>query len=208
MGPYLSGHGETHESLAAGSGGESGCGDCGCSPAFYAAARYEIVRRMGLRDTVTLTYVSLVAGFLGYAAANDKQNLLLLLPYLTFGFVNIFFHHNMAIGALGYFLKKELPCSSRSLHWDGSETLEKYQRKFVLHRSLSAAMIFLSPPAIALVLLWYWGFLNVESEYYSTIRFIAWILGLLTTLVSAYFLWEVHRFRLLAAEGELKRYFP
>jgi len=162
---------------------------------------------MGMRDTVTLAYVSLVAGFMGYAAASDRQNLLLLLPYLTFGFVNIFSHHNMVIGALGYFLKKELPCSSRSVHWDGSKTLEGYQNRFVLYRSLSAAMIFLAPPTIALVLLWYWGFLSVESEYYSTIRFIAWIAGLVTTLASAYLLWRVHRFRLLAAEGDLKRYF-
>jgi len=181
--------------------------ECSCQTAFYTAARYEIVRRMGLRDTVTLAYISIVAGFLGYATAHDKQNLLLLLPYLTFGFVNIFSHHNTAIGALGYFLKKELPCSSQTLHWDASEILENYQHKFVWYRSLSAAVIFLAPPITSLILLLYWGFLNAESEYYSKIRLIAWIAGVFITLLSAYFLWVVHRFRILAAGGELKQYF-
>jgi len=162
---------------------------------------------MNMRDTVTLAYISLIVAFMGYATANNKQYLLLLLPYLTFGFVNIFSHHNMAIGALGYFLKKELPCSSKSMHWDASEILENYQRKFIWHRSVSAAVIFLAPPLIALALLWYWGFLNTESQYFSTIRFMFWVIGLLTVFVSGYFLWNIHHFRLLAAKGELKRYF-
>ena len=203
----MSEHIESYKTSGVGEDAQAIRDNCACQPAFYSSARYEIVRRISLRDTVTLAYISLVAGFFGYATANDKQNLLLLLPYLTFGVVNIFSHHNTAIGALGYFLKKELPCSSQTLHWDASEVLENYQRKFVWYRSISAAVIFLAPPVTSLILLMYWGFLNVESEYYSTIRRIAWFAGVGITLLSARFLWVVHRFRILAAEGELKRYF-
>ena len=195
----------------AGKGGSSlnpdGRCDCACQSAFYTSVRHEIVRRMNMRDTVTLAYISLVVAFTGYATANNKQYLLLLLPYLTFGFVNIFFHHNMAIGALGYYLKKELPCSKESKHWDGSEVLENYQRKFIWHRSISAATVFIAPSFIALILLWRWGFLNAESEYFSVVRFILWVFGLTLTLASSYLLWRVHRFRMLAATGNLKRYF-
>jgi len=186
-----------------------GDGKLSCDEAFYVTARNELIRRISLRDAVTLAYISLVAGFSGYAFAADKRALLLLIPYLTFGFVNIFAHHNAVIGALGFFLKKELKCAKDEKHWDNSETLLNYQNQFILFRTLSAAIIFLLPPFVSLFLLAYWGFWYTSSENISLIRLGAWSFGFAITLASAWLLWRVHNFRRQAAMGKLKdQYYP
>jgi hypothetical protein len=103
----------------------------------YESARNELVQRIQLREQVLLFFVAGVATIYSVAlGAGNKLEILLAVPYLSFGTAVILSQHNSVIGALGHFcadeigpfLKKLEPAEYAPL-WESSASLHRYFSK-------------------------------------------------------------------------------
>ena len=75
----------------------------------YESARNELVQRIQLREQILLFFVGGVATIYSVAlGAENKLEILLAIPYISFGTAVIISQHNSVIGALGHFCAHEL----------------------------------------------------------------------------------------------------
>jgi hypothetical protein len=66
----------------------------------YEAARQEFVEHIRTRDVILFRSLTGLGAVFGYALKANNVKVLLIVPYLTVGFLGLVFHHHQAIRAI------------------------------------------------------------------------------------------------------------
>ncbi len=163
----------------------------------YESARNELVQRIQLREQVLLFFVGGVATIYSVAlGAASKLEILLAVPYLSFGTAVILSQHNAVIGALGHFcadeigpfLKKLEPAEYAPL-WESSASLHRYSSKVLGMRTLAHLVLIITPAALGLLLNWH------DARFFDLARGTIWWIGATGTAISFWFLILAHWWR-------------
>ncbi len=130
--------------------------------ATYESARQELIQRITLRDHVLLVYLGAVGTILAIALGTDARNdILMLIPFISLGAAVLVSQHNSVIGSLGDFCVNELDDFFISLkpsewapQWDKSKALQKYSSKSIRLRSWGHSIIVIIPSVLGLAINW------------------------------------------------------
>jgi hypothetical protein len=159
----------------------------------YQRASNEIVQRISLRDNFIILYIGAIATIIA-ASLSDKGSLqyLLFIPILSFGFVYIISHQNKVIGGLAEFIQRELePVFEKNNikvpFWDSSITLRNLESKLKFLRRTGQLGIVILPAIISLIL-------NFDDIFGTPFFKFIWITCLIITILSAYILFESHKY--------------
>lgn len=127
---------------------------------YHAAARSEIIQRIQLRDNVLLVFLGAAGALFGIALGSDvKPEILLVVPYLTFGATLIISQHHEVIGSLGLYLRKELhpifeEAGDTAPDWDSSDALRDCHSQAMWMRTLAHIILLIAPPVGSLAINW------------------------------------------------------
>jgi hypothetical protein len=163
----------------------------------YESARNELVQRIQLREQILLFFVGGVATIYSVAlGAENKLEILLAIPYLSFGTAVIISQHNSVIGALGHFCAREIGPFLRKLEpaeyaplWESSASLHRYSAKALGMRTLAHIVLIVTPAALGLVM-------NGDYARFSDLtNGIIWWIGAMGTVLALGYLILAHRWR-------------
>lgn len=163
----------------------------------YESARNELVQRIQLREQILLFFVGGVATIYSVAlGAENKLEILLAIPYLSFGTAVIISQHNSVIGALGHFCAHEIGPFLKKLEpaeyapfWESSASLHRYSSKALGLRTLAHIVLIITPAALGLLMNWHYARFSDMTN--GTI----WWIGATGTVLSLWFLIAAHRLR-------------
>ena len=161
----------------------------------YEMAQLEIQEHLHLRDNVFLVYLGAIGTIFGVAlGTNADTKILLVIPYLALGSSVIVSQHNALIGAVENFIVSELEPFLKKIGehaplWNSSKSNRKYSLKGIWMRTFGHILIVLIPPIAALGFSWQFGFYSQFPENPL------WWFGVLSTVVSAYFILDTHNWR-------------
>jgi hypothetical protein len=149
---------------------------------FYESARQELIERIKLRDNIALIFWGAIGAIFGIAFGTSiYTDILLIVPYLSFGCVIMISQHNSVIGCLADYINNELnPIFTEenkdTINWDRSSALKKYLSHAIWYRTISHFILIVIPSILAsFVLVDYYSCLNSYKNVF-------WWLGVLLTL--------------------------
>ena len=125
----------------------------------YEAGRTELLERVKMRETVTLTYVVSVGAIFGIELGTDvDQAILMIVPALALGATSLIAYHNLFIASInGFFRNEVVPWqqshqddSSPPPLWDVDGPCNQPQRPILVLRFL-ADVVFLILPTVYVI---------------------------------------------------------
>ncbi len=163
----------------------------------YESARNELVQRIQLREQILLFFVGGVATIYSVAlGAENKLEILLAIPYLSFGTAVIISQHNSVIGALGHFCAHEIEPFLKKLEpseyaplWESSASLHRHSAKTLGMRTLAHVVLIITPAALGLSMNWQY------ARFSDIANGIIWWIGATGTVLSLGFLMSAHFWR-------------
>lgn len=163
----------------------------------YESARNELVQRIQLREQILLFFVGGVATIYSVAlGAENKLEILLAIPYLSFGTAVIISQHNSVIGALGHFCAREIGPFLKKLEpaeyaplWESSASLYRHSAKALGMRTLAHVVLIITPAALGLLMNWQY------ARFSGMANGVIWWIGAMGTVLSLGFLISAHYWR-------------
>jgi len=125
----------------------------------YESARQEFVERIRSRDTILFGSLATLGAVFGYALKEKNAAVLLVVPYLSVGFLGLIFHHHQTIRAITVFIVKDLlPSLDRAgvrwPVWDNSDELFSYLPVSNRMRTTGYALLLNLPCVATCIVTW------------------------------------------------------
>lgn len=120
----------------------------------YQAGRQELLERIKMRETVTLSYIAGVAAIFGIELGTAaEQSILMVVPALALGATTLIAYHNLLIDAINEFFRSEVVPWYRNQHtdsaipplWDQLAPVYQPQKLILLLRFLADAVFLVLP---------------------------------------------------------------
>jgi hypothetical protein len=158
----------------------------------------EMIHRLELRDNAIVLYLGAISAVLGFVTGTGvNTEFLLIIPLLAFGATSIVEQHNILIGLLGQYFRKELDPVYQEIdefatQWDGSEALleKAAQWPLIFQRKYAHLILLIWPPILSLIINFHHLY-NVRS----ILQLASWWIGAALTAASVWLILETNRLR-------------
>ena len=161
--------------------------------AYYVALRGELNQHLAIAHQTLYLYLGAVTALFGTTLTIDgKQEILMIVPFLSLGASVIISHHERVTGTIAAYCAKELDgflheIGEHAPQWDNSHALDIYQKDLLLTRLWGNSLIIILPALIATIINWRFAIVFPGA--------MSWWLGIILEILSFSALLRTFRYR-------------